>query len=276
MPTDLLVVAPDFRTLLDRNRLASFDEIMTVPGEETVRAFPGRNTVRLSLAREDGGVQIAYLKRYSRDYLSTWKLLLRWIGWPGARDEAMGEWQSIAELRKRDFGTAVPIALGQRRVCGVTIESFLMTAQIDGGVQADLHCRDSTPSARRALAREIADLSRRFHATGFVHKDFYLGHVFLVANDGAHRLSLIDLQRARRPRRFHRRWLVKDLGALAYSALKVGASRRDLMSFFKRYRGVKRLDPQDKALAREVLGRVKRLSRHRPKHDASFEQLGDW
>ena len=57
MPTDHMLVAPDFRPLLERSRLDSFDEIMTVAGEETVRAFPGRNTVRLSLAREDGGAR---------------------------------------------------------------------------------------------------------------------------------------------------------------------------------------------------------------------------
>jgi hypothetical protein len=66
---------------------------------------------------------------------------------------------------------------------------------------------------------------------------------------------------------------VKDLGALAYSALKTGATRADLLSAFKAYRNATGLQAGDKRLARQILRRVAWLCTRRPKYDADFEQL---
>jgi lipopolysaccharide core heptose(I) kinase len=271
-----LLASTDYLPTLNANGLNTFESIMSYDGGEIVRSVPGRFTVKISLSRPEGGTQVAFLKRYRPEYLSPGRKLLRFLGWPGAEDEAMREWRAISELRKNGFSAPVPIAFGRRREFGITVESFLMTAEISGGTQADFYCRELKPLERRALALEIADFSQRFHEAGFVHKDFYLCHIFVVVKNGTRELFLIDLQRLSRPQLFRRRWLVKDLGALAYSGFKFGASRKDLMSFYKRYRGVKKLRPEDKSLVGKVLARVKRMTRHRPKYDADFEQLKAW
>ena len=58
---------------------------------------------------------------------------------------------------------------------------------------------------------------------------------------------------ARRGRFWRRRWIVKDLAQLAYSAPRerVSCSRR--LAFFKAYLGVRKLRARDKRLLRSVL-----------------------
>jgi tRNA A-37 threonylcarbamoyl transferase component Bud32 len=68
-------------------------------------------------------------------------------------------------------------------------------------------------SERRRLGTELLALVARMHAQGFHHRDLYLQHVIVRADDGA--LVLIDVGRVRRGRRA--RWLVKDLAALLHS-----------------------------------------------------------
>ena len=76
----------------------------------------------------------------------------------------------------------------------------------------------------------MAEIARRFHAAGYNHRDFYTCH-FLVKEPapGQFDVRLIDLQRVQRRRWFRRRWIVKDLAQLAYSAPRdrIGSERDD-------------------------------------------------
>lgn len=260
----------EFCPLLQAYDLDTFEKIMASPAGEIIRSFPGRNTVRLELKHPGGGVGRFYLKRYERGYLSTWRLLLRTLRWPGADDEAMREWKAAAALRIEGFNTALPVAVGQERTAGVVTRSFVMTNEIPDGVCAHDAVPTFTTAQRRAFARQLGGLARRFHAAGFVHKDFYLYHVFVApaaARTSDFNLFLIDFQRVVKPVVFKARWRVKDLAALAYSALKVGVPRTDLARFFKIYRGDGPIRPGDKSLVRRILKRVRWLNQRQPKHD---------
>jgi hypothetical protein len=265
--------ATEFVPMLRDSQLDSFAAVMSKEVPSPVRVFPGRVTVRLELKSRSGAARAVYLKRYERKYVSPWRFFLRAIHWPTAEDEALREWRHLWKLRAEGFNTPVPVAFGQEKYLGVTVRSFLMTEEIRDGIQGDYYCRDAEARERRQLAVEAADLTRKFHGAGFVHKDYYLCHIFVVPRSGSGQLVLLDLQRLVRPRFFRERWLVKDLGALAYSALKFGASHADLMRFFKRYRNKPRLDSSDRRLARKVLARVDWLSKRRPRHDQVFTQL---
>src|SRR5690606_18354130 len=59
-----------------------------------------------------------------------------------------------------------------------------------------------------------------------------------AANIRNKRLYVMDLHRAQLRRRVPRRWLVKDLGSLYYSALDIGLSRRDVLRFIRIYSGL--------------------------------------
>jgi tRNA A-37 threonylcarbamoyl transferase component Bud32 len=268
-----MTVATDFLPPLRDNGLDSFERVMALEGGQVRRDFPGRRTVRLELKLAGGAKQAIYLKRYLPDYLSLGRRLLRVVHWPGAEDEALREWKMIHAVRAIGIQTATPVAVGQGRADGIVTTSFLMTAEIHDGIEGDRYLKTLAASPRRDLLRRIAELARRFHDAGFVHKDLYLCHVLVSSGGAEPELFLIDLQRVVKPCCFRQRWLVKDLAALAYSALKSGASQADLLAAYRVYRGRRKLAPEDRPLAREILRRVVWLRTRTPKHDVGFEQL---
>jgi hypothetical protein len=271
-----LFVRPEFVPALRASGLDTFERVMGHRDGRIMRSVPGRSTLRIELKHPEGA-SVAYLKRYEREYLSPARKLLRFLHWPGAGDEAMHEWNALGLLRFQGFNTADPIAVGQRRSGGLVERSFLLTAEISGGVAAHDYARTLGARARRELVMRIADLTQRFHAAGFAHRDCYLSHIFVVPTLRANsdpRLYLIDLQRLFRPRCFRERWVVKDLGALGYSARVAGATRADLLCFFKRYFGIARLSALDRARISKIMVRIDALQRRRPKHDVIWDQPG--
>ena len=73
------------------------------------------------------------------------------------------------------------------------------------------------------------------------------------------------------PQRFHPRWLVKDLGTLAYSAQRAGATRTDLMKFYKVCFQKTKLNAADKRLIGRILQRTARLHARLPKYDVIWD-----
>lgn len=257
--------------LLTANGLDTFENVMGRTGGRVIRDFPGRRTVRLELQSPGGGTQAVYLKRYEPAYLTPGRRLHRRLGMASGEDEAMGEWANISEIRLIGIDTAASIAVGQERSGGMVTRSFLMTAEIPGAVEGHTFVETLEPATRRRLMRRVGELARRFHAAGFVHKDFYLGHILVVPGAGEPELFLIDLQRVMKPCCFRERWIAKDLGALAYSSLRAGATRTDLMRLYLEYCGQTRLGPAEKRLARRAMRRVEWLTTRRPKHDGDYD-----
>jgi heptose I phosphotransferase len=144
--------------------------------------------------------------------------------------------------------------------------SFLITREIAGALEGHTYAAQLRGLERSRFLRRVAELARRFHEAGFVHKDFYLGHVLVAPGTGAPALFLIDLQRVVKPCCFRTRWVTKDLGALAYSALKAGVTRAELLRSYLTYGAHPELGAAEKRAARRILRRVVRLRRHRPKH----------
>ncbi|MEM8884832.1 MAG: lipopolysaccharide kinase InaA family protein [Planctomycetota bacterium] len=107
---------------------------------------------------------------------------------------------------------------------------------------------------RRKAVIAAADIARRLHAGGLVHKDLYLCHLFVAK--GGDEVTLIDLARVTKTR--SRRLRVKDLAALLHSAKNL-CSRADLWRGLKRYGG-------DKRLARAVIRKERRMARHVPRN----------
>jgi heptose I phosphotransferase len=108
----------------------------------------------------------------------------------------------------------------------------------------------------RTLTYDVADLARKFHQLGYNHRDFYCCHFFVKETEPArYQIHLIDLQRVEHRKHLRRRWIVKDLAQLAYSAPREQISCSDKLAFIKRYLGVVKLRPQDKRLIRQVLAK---------------------
>jgi len=265
-----VTVAAEFLPLLQHAGLDSFGKIMALTGGQVARDFPGRRTVRLELKRPDGTLQGIYLKRYEANYYPLWCRLLRVVNWPGTEDEAEREWRMIQQVSAAGIRTATPIAVGrEHRLSG---RSFVMTAEIAGAVEGQAYAESLPTARRRRFFLRVGEIARRFHGAGFVHKDFYVGHVLAVPGAGEAELFLIDLQRAMKPCCFRERWIAKDLGAMAYSMFNAGASYTDLLRVFLEYGGWTKLDDPQKQLARKVMRRVLALRRRQPKHGGPVRQ----
>jgi tRNA A-37 threonylcarbamoyl transferase component Bud32 len=127
---------------------------------------------------------------------------------------------------------------------------------------------------RRVLISELLELVLCLHNAGWVHRDLYLEHVVLARRGEREALVLLDAGRARAPRAFRRRWLVKDLAALAHSAPRA-VSRADRLRFLAGWlEGVRGSRVELRRFARAVERKRRRLARHAPLHADSASAEG--
>jgi len=152
---------------------------------------------------------------------------------------ARNEYLALERLRALGLRVPVVAGYGRRGWLPARFQSFLVTEDVGPHSSLEQLCRDwpqQPPSVarKRALLQEVADIARRLHAAGICHRDFYLCHFLQTSEQES--LVLIDLHRALIRRPLARRWIVKDLGSLYFSALEAGLTRRDLLRFVARYR----------------------------------------
>ncbi|MGH7193142.1 MAG: lipopolysaccharide kinase InaA family protein, partial [Candidatus Saccharimonadales bacterium] len=266
-------IAGEYREPLARAGLDSFEAVMSSDQGELLRTMPDRENWRLELAEGDAR-RAMYLKRHRQRSLAHWLRARLRIG-PGAtagRTEA----ENAVHLQQSGIDAMRLVAYGERLRRDGLAESFVLTEELAGFTQLDYFLRQRFPPAAEQshrdrqlerLSRNVADMAARFHRAGFNHRDFYCCHFFIRERRlGEFEVRLIDLQRVERRRRLRRRWIVKDLAQLAYSAPseRITCTRR--MAFFKRYLGVRRLLPGDKRLIRQVLAKQRSLVRRHGAH----------
>lgn len=163
---------------------------------------------------------------------------------------AANEWRATRHIET--LGVRVPsaVAFGERGRNPAHLRSYLVTEALENTLtleQVAQRWAKQPPPARlkRRIIDEIARIARTLHGNGINHRDFYLCHFRIderVVDDPQHGdfagLILMDLHRVQIRRRVPFRWRVKDLAGLLFSAFDVPLTRRDLLRFMARYRGV--------------------------------------
>lgn len=213
----------------------AFERIMTLSGE-VFRSVKGRTTLRFQ-----AGGRAYFLKRHTG---VGWKEIFKNLF--NLRAPVLGagnEHAAIRRLGELGVPTLREAGFGQRGWNPARLESFLITEELAGMISLEDLCRDwprQPPEAgfKRVLLAEVARITRILHENGVNHRDFYLCHFLFdpASLPRAPRLYLIDLHRAQLRRRTPERWRVKDLGALYFSAMDIGLTRRDRLRFLKIYR----------------------------------------
>jgi heptose I phosphotransferase len=220
-----------------------FGALMTMPGD-VYRATGGRQTLRVEIAGE-----AYFLKRHHG------------VGW---REIA----KNLLQLRLPVLGAATEVCAihrleqlgvptlhcsgwGQRGANPARQQSFALTRALDDTVSLEDFCAGwgRTPGdlarlrLKRALLRQLATTARTLHENGVNHRDFYLCHFLLQRASpglcepgGTLDLHLIDLHRVQLRDRTPRRWRVKDIAGLYFSALDAGLTRNDCYRFVRLYR----------------------------------------
>ena len=270
-----VTVNAEFAGSLRAGGLLAFTDFMqNDTGEVAKNLLKERTTVRISLPGRDGRQTDFFLKRHRntplREYVKPWLRLTRPI--IGARNE----WNAILAFHEAGIPTMTPVALGERGR-----ESFLLTEGIPDCVKlSDWMHRRFDPAHAQIVPKphlgtahaddrelpdivdEVADMARRMHEHRLHHQDFYLTHL-LMPVDRRRGIHVIDLGRARARRRLSRRWIVKDLAQLNYSAHLFPAEARE--RFLERYLG-RASQPRDRRLIAQIERKTARIARHSKKH----------
>lgn len=215
----------------------SFEAVMAVEGE-VHRAKEGRRTVSFEhegkeyFAKVHGGIGWSEVLK---NYLQFKKPVV----------DASNEWLAAESLQRAGVETVTIVGKGLRGRNPAIRDSFVI---MDGLAERDvvefLLKRGVSPALRRMITRKVADSARRMHAAGINHRDFYLCHFHAPERDWSEWtgeddfvLPVMDLHRAQLRSKVPRRWLVKDLGALLYSAIDCEVSRREVILFLQVYLG---------------------------------------
>jgi heptose I phosphotransferase len=234
------------------------------PEQDIYRNKEGRKTLRF----EQGGRSF-FLKLHSGvGWAEIFKNLLQGrlpvVG-------AANEYHAVQALERVGVDTLSVAAYTSTGRNPAAKQSLLVTDDLVGTVSLEDYCANwadtpPEPRVRLRLILKLADSARRMHGAGINHRDFYICHFHLDESSLAEqppRCYLIDLHRAQIRGRTPRRWRIKDLAGLYFSAMDCGLQRRDLLRFMHHYSegGLRRALGEDARLWRQVERRARQLYR---------------
>ena len=267
----------DYQSLLSQMGLDSLADVFDFQqGESLAKSnlASWRNRMRFQLP--DG--QFAYLKRYTSPPKSI--QLKAWV--QHGRHAFLSDFDKGPADTLRQAGISIPqtIACGGQWQGFFEKQSFIITLELHDACSLekkrprcfDLDLSNSHKDKKEFIA-QLADFIRRFHETGFRHRDLYLCHIFLSDNGG---LSLIDLHRCFQPKFLKERYRIKDLSQLHYSCPGDCISGADRIRFYREYKKTSKLTSADKACIRKIHAKALRIGRHDRKHGRTvpFEKSG--
>jgi len=243
----------------------TFGEFMKLKGDETITKKRGRTVVTF---KSDDGRKF-YLKRHTKTKL--FDSLNEFLKYGKPTSNAGLEWNAISELRSYGIQTMPAIAMGEKfKLKFWEKQSFLLTEEIKDGVSVE-KILESKPglqfNIRKKLAERIGKIARKLHTAGFVHRDLYLGHFYVVGDlSKKYQLHLIDLQRVMPGAKIFNRWSLKDISALYFSSLPLKEiSKTDRLRFLFNYLDIKTLDSKSKKFINKILMKAYRIEKHTEK-----------
>jgi len=238
----------------------------------------GRNLTKENLAEHRCRIKFQlpenpetfFLKRYLHPPLNV--QLDKWICNHGPITCGLFEFKAAERLNAAGINTAKTIACGSQYNFIFERRSFIITEQIPNAVSLEQKLpsyfyqpitKDSL-NKRRTFIKKLADFIKRFHATGFRHRDLYLCHIFCNDNEN---FTMIDLARTFKPILLPERFRVKDIAQLFYSAAGKYFSNADRLRFYKAYTGHKKLTNSDRNFIKSVINKASQMARHDRKHN---------
>jgi heptose I phosphotransferase len=250
-----------FQGPLGEAGLTAFEAVMARSPGRCLRSLPDREVWHFRVRLPEAGPQGVYLKRHH--VRTRWARLRSWLGLSPSPTAGRVEAKNVGALSAVGVAVMRLIAYGEKCHPDGFQESFILTEELEGFSELPHYLRRKfaagcrTPAEQcelSALISELAGIVRRFHRAGYNHRDLYCCHFFVKEPaPGRREIRLIDLQRVQHRRRFRRRWIVKDLAQLAWSAPRNIIRCKHRIAFIKQYLGVKKLGPADKRLIRAVM-----------------------
>jgi heptose I phosphotransferase len=262
-------VNSDYESAFSESGLTSIDAVFSFNG--------GRNLSKNNLAKYRARMQFeintpsvtVFLKRYDGPPISV--QLRNWLAARGRVSCGVLDIKAAGKLTAAGINTPKTLFYGEQWGALFEKRSFVITEKIPNAESLERKLPDSfnKPDTveklrlRRNFIAELAAFIRRFHDTGYCHRDLYLSHVFY---SDSRDFYLIDLSRVFRPVVRGQRFRVKDIAQLYYSAPAKYFSRTDRLRFYINYTGRNKLTGKDKAFISKVVNKARRMARHEIKH----------
>jgi hypothetical protein len=241
------LIPEPFREARWLNRLEQPGQLLLPPAEPLKQATARlREVVRVRFDDETiGDVVVKHFT--SRGFVET-------IKWSWRVSPACRAFHLARQVAALGFFTATPIAAGERRVCGLLRESFLLTRFIAGATPLHLvnaHCSDRR--RRIGVVRGLAKLYAMMHDTGFFHHDPSQANFLVVPQpDGRDVIALIDLDGLRQRREMNLHAAARDLRRLL---LRGRIPRRERAWFIVTYARSRKVAVDARQLVR-LIGRM--------------------
>lgn len=263
--TNSFYVDADFKPAFEQLGLDSLQAVFRFQGDEILtKENLGSYRSRLRFQTKLPKATL-YLKRYEKP-----PLLLQTKNFLAHRTVAscaMLERETSRKLSGAGISTPRVIAYGQQMRHLSERRSFIITEQLADAESLEKKLPDyfhagasaGNIKLRRRFITELAEFVKRFHETGFRHRDLYLCHIF-HGKDG--HFHLIDLARAFKPALLSQRYRAKDIAQLYYSAPAKYFSASDRLRFFLKYAKHRRLEQSDKEFVLKVLRKANRMAHH--------------
>ncbi len=264
------LVDTEFKKAFEELGLSSIDSIFTFNA--------GISLTKKNLAKYRQRVQFEikspeitlFLKRYNNPPFPV--QIKNWLSRRKRISLATADFETAASLSQADINTPKTISYGEQWGKILEKKSFIITEKIPNAESLERKLPDcfTTPETtgnlkkRKNFICQLAAFVRKFHETGYRHRDLYLCHIFY--NEGNSQFYLIDLARAFKPKIFSQRYRVKDITQLHYSAPKQYFSKTARIRFYLEYTGRDRLTAKDKTFIAKVKNRARRMARHDIKH----------
>ncbi len=270
-----LTIADGYEQVLAANGLDSLDALFNLPEAESL-SKPGLDAwrERFRLTLETGGErQTFYLKRF-RDPPPSARREVQRSG-TGASSMAGLEWAWMKRLEADGIECVKPVAFGERLCRGKETRSAIVTLAVPGESLERWAGRWGEGDRARidSLIPTLAAFVARLHERGYVHRDLYLAHIFYdPTRQPETSLHLIDVQRVMRPPRRHRRWIIKDLAALNFSAPRHLVLQTDRLRWLTHYLGASKLDGSARRLVYRIVGKTRMIARHEEHRTARWRK----
>ncbi len=262
-------IDPAYKTGFDRLDLTSVEAAFAFgAGKNLTKENLASYRSRIEFKVESPAVTV-FLKRYDHPPIMT-----QFKSWLSAKKRvscAMAEVEAAQKLAAMGINAPRMIAWGE--IWGGLFEnrSFVAIEEIRNGQSLERSLPDffnGTGTSenlvlRRQFIRQLALFVKKFHDTGYRHRDLYLCHIFRVP-DG--RFYLIDLARVFKPALFGEMYRIKDISQMHFSAPAKYFSKTDRLRFLRAYLGREKLSSPDKSFAMRVAGKAIRMARREARH----------
>ncbi|MEM1111972.1 MAG: lipopolysaccharide core heptose(I) kinase RfaP [Pseudomonadota bacterium] len=234
------------------------------PPGDIFRSREGRRTLRFTAGEASFFLKLHQGIGWSEVVKNLLQLRLPVLG-------ASNEYRAVKALQAIGVDTMQVAAYALKGKNPAQLESLIVTDDLVGTVSLEDYCADwaERPPPWRDKLRlllKVADSARRMHGAGINHRDFYICHFHLAPeslSQKAPRCHIIDLHRAQCRKHTPRRWLIKDMAGLYFSAMDCGLSQRDLLRVMARYSqgGLRQALGADAKFWRAVARRAQKLYR---------------